>query len=145
MPLPTRLLLLLALLTPLGACTTDRLAGRGDETPATVGAVPAPSVPVRGPGTGLIGESIAGTLDGEDRGQALKALYRALEEGRTGAPVGWRNSETGRYGSVVPGPSYVEGGRTCREYSHTAYSAGRPMTIRAVACRSPDGTWAPAG
>ena len=32
----------------------------------------------------------------------------ALERGPSGAPVGWRNPDSGRYGSVVPGPAYVQ-------------------------------------
>ena len=62
-----------------------------------------------------------------------------------GAPVSWRNPDSGRYGTVVPGPAYMENGRNCRSYTHTIYIDGRPQTARGTACRNPDGTWTPLG
>jgi len=67
----------------------------------------------------------------------------ALERGPSGAPVSWRNPDSGRYGSVVPGPAYQNAGRNCRSYTHTIYIDGRPETSRGTACRNPDGTWTP--
>jgi surface antigen len=90
---------------------------------------------------GLIGGSIGADLDARDRELAYAAQYRALEEGRSGAPIGWRNPDSGRYGSIVPGPAYQQSGRNCREYTHTIYISGRPQTARGTACRNPDGTW----
>ena len=67
----------------------------------------------------------------------------ALERGQSGAPVSWRNPDSGRYGSVVPGPAYADNGRNCRAYTETIYIDGRPQTARGTACRSPDGSWTP--
>jgi surface antigen len=92
---------------------------------------------------GLIGNRIGASLDEEDRRRAYAAEIQALESGAAGAPVGWRNPANGRYGSVVPGPYYVERGRRCRAFTETIYIGGRPQTARGVACRNPDGTWTP--
>jgi surface antigen len=92
---------------------------------------------------GLIGNRIGASLDDEDRRRAYDAQMQALETGPSGAPVGWRNPDSGRYGSIVPGPAYQQAGGTCRQYTHTIYIDGRPQTARGAACRNPDGTWTP--
>jgi surface antigen len=91
----------------------------------------------------LIGNRIGASLDDEDKRRAYAAEMDALERGPSGAPVGWRNPDSGRYGSVVPGPAYVREGRNCRAYTETIYIEGRPQTARGTACRNPDGTWTP--
>jgi surface antigen len=94
---------------------------------------------------GLIGNRIGASLDEEDRQRAYAAEVQALEGGATGAPVGWRSERSGRYGSVVPGPYYVDNGRRCRAFTETIYIDGRPQTARGTACRNPDGSWTPVG
>jgi len=69
----------------------------------------------------------------------------ALERGQPGAPVSWRNPDSGRYGTIVPGPQYQQAGRNCRSYTHTIYVGGQPQTARGTACRNPDGTWTAVG
>jgi surface antigen len=91
----------------------------------------------------LIGNRIGASLDERDRQLAYAAEMDALERGQSGAPVGWRNPNSGRYGSVVPGPAYVQSGRNCRAYTETIYIDGRPQTARGTACRNPDGSWTP--
>jgi surface antigen len=112
-----------------GGGTGDRLAG------AAIGGLVG----------GLIGNRIGASLDEKDKRLAYEAEMNALERGQSGAPVAWRNPDSGRYGSVVPGPAYVERGRNCRAYTETIYIDGRPQTARGTACRNPDGTWAPIG
>ena len=90
---------------------------------------------------GLIGNRIGAGLDDEDKQRAYAAQMDALERGPSGAPVSWKNPDSGRYGTVVPGPAYESGGRNCRSYTHTIYIDGRPQTARGTACRNPDGTW----
>ena len=92
---------------------------------------------------GLIGNNIGAGMDDEDKQRAYQAQMEALERGRSGAPVSWRNPDSGRYGTVVPGPAYQQNARTCREYTHTIYFDGRPQVARGVACRNPDRTWTP--
>ena len=90
---------------------------------------------------GLIGNRIGASMDEEDRRMAYEAEMAALEEGQVGAPVGWRNPGSGRYGNIVPGPVYVQRGSRCRSYTHTVYVHGQPEVVRGTACRNPDGTW----
>ena len=70
---------------------------------------------------------------------------QALDTGASGAPVSWRNEDSGRYGTVVPGPAYQRNAMTCRQYTHTVYIDGRPQVARGTACRNPDGTWTAVG
>ena len=90
---------------------------------------------------GLIGNRIGAGLDEEDRRYAYEAEMAALEEGPPGAPTGWRNPGSGRYGNIVPGPVYVQRGSRCRAYTHTVFIGGQPQVVRGTACRNPDGTW----
>ena len=90
---------------------------------------------------GLFGNRIGAAMDDEDRQRAYAAQMQALETGPSGAPVAWRNPDSGRYGNVVPGPAYQANGATCRQYTHTVYVDGTPQSARGTACRNPDGTW----
>jgi len=146
--------------TLLAACAGDPNTGTGprENTGTLVGAAAGALVGSQiggGPGErvagavaggligGLIGNRIGASLDEEDRRRAYAAQMDALEDGRSGIPVGWRNPDNGRYGSVVPGAVYQREGRNCRPYTHTIYVDGRPETARGDACRQPDGTWQP--
>jgi surface antigen len=91
----------------------------------------------------LIGNRIGAAMDDEDKRRAYAAQMQALDDGAPGAPISWRNPDSGRYGMVVPGPTYEEQGRQCRSYTHTIYIDGRPQTARGTACRNPDGSWTP--
>lgn len=90
---------------------------------------------------GFIGNRIGAQLDDEDKRRAYAAEMQALETGPSGAPVAWRNPDSGRYGNVVPGPAYETNGANCREFTHSVYIDGRPQTERGAACRQADGTW----
>jgi surface antigen len=90
---------------------------------------------------GFLGNRIGASLDDEDRRRAYAAQMQALESGPSGAPVAWRNPDSGRYGNVVPGPAYQMNEQSCRHYTHTVYVDGQPQTQRGTACRNPDGTW----
>ena len=92
---------------------------------------------------GLLGNRIGASMDDDDKRRAYVAQEEALEGGPSGAPVSWRNPDSGRYGTVVPGPAYQQAGNTCRQYTHTVYIDGKPQTARGAACRNPDGTWTP--
>jgi len=94
---------------------------------------------------GLIGNRIGAALDDEDKKRAYAAQMEALDRGPPGAPVSWRNPDSGRYGNIVPGPQYQQSGRNCRAFTHTIYIDGTPQTSRGTACRNPDGTWTSVG
>ena len=55
---------------------------------------------------GMLGNRIGAAMDDEDKRRAYAAQVQALESGPSGAPVAWRNPDSGRYGSIVPGPAY---------------------------------------
>ena len=90
---------------------------------------------------GFMGNRIGASLDDNDRRRAYAAEMQALETSPSGAPVAWRNPDTGRYGNVVPGPAYQANGVTCRQYTQTIFIDGNPQTERDMACRNPDGSW----
>jgi surface antigen len=90
---------------------------------------------------GFLGNRIGAALDDDDKRRAYAAQMQALETGPSGAPVAWRNPDSGRYGNVVPGPAYQANGATCRQYTHTIFIDGKPQNERGTACRNPDGTW----
>ena len=92
---------------------------------------------------GFIGNRIGASLDERDRAMAYAAEMEALNRGAAGAPTAWQNPANGHYGSIVPGPAYVQSGRNCRAFTHTIYLDGTPQTARGVACRNPDGSWTP--
>ena len=93
----------------------------------------------------LIGTSVGRSLDENDRRYAYEAQNRALEYGRSGAPVSWSNPDSGHSGQVVPTQAYTTNNLTCRDYTHTIYIDGQPQTARGQACRQSDGTWKPVG
>jgi surface antigen len=94
---------------------------------------------------GLIGNRIGAGRDDDDKRRAYAAQMQALEAGKSGVAVAWKNPDSGRYGSVVPGPAYESNGLQCRPYTHTIYIDGRPQVARGNACRNPDGTWTAVG
>src|SRR6202795_5336867 len=81
---------------------------------------------------GFLGNRIGAALDDDDKRRAYAAQMQALETGPSGAPVAWRNPDSGRYGNIVPGPSYQRqgGGGTCRPFTHTIYINGQPQVAR---------------
>ena len=81
-------------------------------------------------------------MDDEDKRRAYVAQIDALERGAPGAPVAWENPDSGRRGTIVPGPAISTGAACrCRSFTHTIYIDGRPQVARGEACRNPDGTW----
>ena len=94
---------------------------------------------------GLIGSAIGEELDAGDRRTAMDAEFRALEYGRTGAPVQWRGEKGRVYGDVVAGARYQVNDFACRELTHTLYIDAEPQVAHGTACRQPDGTWKTVG
>ena len=90
---------------------------------------------------GIVGSEIGRAMDRQDRILARQAELDAMEQGRSGVAVPWRNPDNGRYGEVVPGPSYRRELADCRDYTHTIYIDGRPQIMRGTACRNRDGSW----
>jgi surface antigen len=89
----------------------------------------------------VAGADVGRSLEDSDRPIALQAEYEALEYGRAGQPVAWRNPDTGNRGEVVAGTAYEVNRLDCREYTHNVIIGGRTRVARATACRQPDGVW----
>lgn len=156
-----RLIAVVALCGTLAGCAGDPYSGPRQNTGALAGSLAGGAIgaAVTGGGVGsriaggvagaliggLLGSAIGAALDDEDRERAYAAQVQALDQGSPGAPVSWRNPDSGRYGNIVPGPAYQRAGATCRQFTHTVYIDGRPQTARGTACRNPDGTWQSVG
>jgi surface antigen len=98
------------------------------------------------PGNGAVigGISSAGIgrqMSTRERAIAADAEYRALEYGRSGAPVAWTYPAMNDRGSIVPGRPYKKGDQYCRTYAHTINRGGSPAILKGVACREDNGTW----
>ena len=95
-----RLAAVLAAALWLAACASD--TGRKEASGAVLGGA-GPGIGSVGSGSDtLLGNRAGAKLDDEDKRRASVAELQALETGPSGAPVAWRNPETGRYGNVVP-------------------------------------------
>ncbi len=72
--------------------------------------------------------------------RATEAEIRALEFGRTGIPVAWKDGRS--RGEVTPGALYQVNAASCRDYTHSvSIDGGPPVSGRATACRQGSGTW----
>jgi surface antigen len=144
----------------LAACANDPYSGPKQDAGTVLGAITGALIGSNfGGGTsghvagavagaavgGLLGNAIGASLDAQDRQRAYAAQMQAVQYGEPGAPIGWRSPDSGRYGTIVPGPPYQSNGLTCREFTHTIYVDGHPQTARGTACRNADGTWTPVG
>jgi surface antigen len=94
---------------------------------------------------GIVGHDIGSKLDQRDRMLAQNAEIEAFERGPSGRPTRWQNPDNGRYGEIIPEPSYRRGDLDCRNYVHKVYIDGRPQAMRGTACRNRDGTWSNVG
>ncbi len=141
----TNTLLVVAAALAFGGC--DMTSSGGLDAPgltAFAGSREGAGAPATALG-GFIGPKLGSALDDNDRRLAYQAQIDALERGAPGAPIAWRNPETGRHGNIVAGPEYEAEGATCRGYSHTVTLAGQLQTVRKTACRNADGRWVAIG
>ena len=87
---------------------------------------------------GYLGNTIGRNMDENARQQAYNAQMAAINAGQAQS---WR-APSGAYGSVTPGPVYVDQGQqACRQYTHTIVVDGKRQTGTGTACRNPNGTW----
>ena len=72
--------------------------------------------------------------------RASEAELKALEFGRTGVPVAWKDGSS--RGEVTPGAPYQVNAFSCRDYTHVVSINGGPsLSGRATACREANGQW----
>tara|TARA_R110000824_G_scaffold366730_3_gene555822 strand:+ start:87505 stop:88008 length:504 start_codon:yes stop_codon:yes gene_type:complete len=89
----------------------------------------------------LLGSSIGQSLDRADQAYLTRSTQTALESGRAGQPVEWRNPDSGNYGTVVPQQAYQRDNTYCREYSQNIVVGGKSERAYGTACRQPDRSW----
>jgi surface antigen len=89
---------------------------------------------------GVIGNLVGRELDQSAQKAAAEAEYKALEFGRAGVPVAWRQGSA--RGEVTPGPLYQVNAYNCRDYTHAVTIGSEPpQSGRGTACRQPNGAW----
>lgn len=79
-----------------------------------------------------------------DRRMAYQAQYRALEHGRSGETVPWRNPDSGNAGRVTAYPAFEnDTNAPCRKFTHVVdlMGSGEVTEAKGVACRNADGSW----
>jgi surface antigen len=90
----------------------------------------------------LAGSEIGKSLDRADKLAMERSTQTALETGRSGEEVIWRNPDSGHSGTVTPQPAYKTSDNTyCREYQQTVTIGGKTEEAYGTACRQPDGSW----
>ncbi|MSO76867.1 MAG: glycine zipper 2TM domain-containing protein [Alphaproteobacteria bacterium] len=90
----------------------------------------------------VIGSEIGKSLDRADQLHAERAYGQAFETYPTGQASGWRNPDSGNYGSVTPMRNYQrQDGTPCREFQQTITVGGRTEQGYGTACRQSDGSW----
>ena len=147
----SRIAVVMALVTVVSACQANKQTG-GTLVGAGAGALLGSQmgsgrgklamVAIGALGGAFLGSQIGKSMDETDRQQAMRAQNRALETGRSGTSVAWRNPDNGHAGNVTPRPSYQRAsGQTCREYEHEVTIDGRRETMKGTACRQSDGSW----
>ena len=90
---------------------------------------------------GLAGSELGARLDERSLAKAFGAQFDALEDPQRYVHHSWRNGIDGTEGTVIAGPTYLNGYGQCREYTHTVYFEGRNPSLTATACRTPGGAW----
>jgi surface antigen len=117
----------------LGALAGSQFGGgKGQLVAVAIGAL----------GGAFLGSEIGKSLDKADRLAMANTTHEALETGRSGQPVAWRNPDSGHSGTVTPEPAVQNAsGEYCREYTQTVNVGGKTQDAYGRACRQPDGTW----
>lgn len=90
---------------------------------------------------GGLDRMLAPALNAIDARRFSEALLTALEFGRPGGPVAWRNPDSGTNGDVIAAAARQVGGRTCRDVTATTVSGTSTEVRRATACSSGGARW----
>lgn len=69
------------------------------------------------------------------------ASKRALENGRDGETIKWKNPHTGSSGAVTPTKTFEQEGSECRTLKIQNTAAGRTDEAAYDFCKQADGTW----
>lgn len=68
-------------------------------------------------------------------------ITQALEMCRADYTIRWHNPTTGVDYSVMPARIYETASGPCREFTTQAVIDGQQQSVRASACRQPNGVW----
>lgn len=89
-----------------------------------------------------LGGEAGKSLDRADKQAMARTSHRALENNQTGQTSGWRNPDSGHYGTITPTRTYqTASGDPCREYQQTVTVGGKKEEAHGRACRQADGSW----
>ena len=119
-------------------------AGPGHSGGATYGALGSSTIGAIVLG-GVSTSDLGRSLNDIDRQRAAQAEHFALETAEPGRPQSWSNPTTNTGGTVVAGEAYDINQSQCRDYTHTITTSGGEQTLRATACRQPNGIWRSVG
>lgn len=90
---------------------------------------------------GISSKGIGREMSTRERSVVAAAEYKALEYGRSGAPVAWAYPAMSHRNAIVPGRPFKRGEQYCRTYTHTVERGGSPEEVTGVACREGEGVW----
>jgi surface antigen len=126
-----------ALCVALAACAGSGPTEHGDPGPVST------KEPTGGAAAGaLVGTQIAASLDRADLMALNSTTLNALENVLPNQATPWRNSDSGSYGTVTPGPVHQQAsGQYCREFQQTIVVGGQQQHGSGRACRQRDGSW----
>lgn len=131
----------------LSGCQTIGFGGSRPVRPAVVSpsdvGAQTPAMLLEKMSGGLIGQKLGAAFERSDRGAALEAEYKALEQSPAGVAIAWNSEQTGHSGSVVAAQPYRVGSQNCRQYAHTFNIGGVTQVAKGTACRNEDGSWTP--
>jgi surface antigen len=96
-----------------------------------------PGVPASAQNVGFLKDSVLSRFNKDDIAMFDQALRKALEEGKDGVPVVWKNDKTGSGGTITPSPD-PKARKDCRTATVVNYHrSSRGETTYAV-CRQGD-------
>jgi surface antigen len=133
----------------IAACSSDKGAGSllgSFSYPLTTTEMPKASAKAGAKRSGAViggigSEAIGRAMSTRERTVAAGAEYRALEYGRSGAPVAWDYPALGHRGEIVPGRPYKRGDQYCRTFTHTVERGDAAAEVKGIACREGEGVW----
>ena len=137
-------ILLLALFSILGACSSTKNVQTYNTSDTTTSSVQS----TYQPSSGYVGIIVNLTkwhwyrLPAEDRMKQEQAIYFALDNNETGQATSWYNNDTGTNGEVFVASTYPMGSGYCRVIMSQIVYKGKHRDFKETACiNSVDNTW----
>lgn len=99
------------------------------------------SLPVSAVNWGFLQYSPTSHFTKQDWDLLRQAGRKVLTSGADGDIEGWRNPDSGAYGTIQPLSTEERGGTTCRRTVMYNNAGGASGTSRFTFCKHDDGTW----